>query len=115
AGVPRHRQPAVAGGSRRPAGVDRRPTVTTEHVTVAVAGGVATLTLNRPDKRNAMTLGMWLAVGEHATALAADPAVRVLVVTGAGEHFSAGADIAGFTDTDPGAVRAANATADDAL
>lgn len=88
---------------------------TGEQVTVAVSEGVATLTLNRPDKRNAMTLEMWQALGAHATALASDPTVRVLVVTGAGEHFSAGADIAGFGHTDHAAVREANGAADDAL
>ena len=86
-----------------------------DHVTVDVADGIATLTLNRPDKRNAMTLDMWQAVATHATTLAGDPDVRVLVVTGSGGHFSAGADIAGFGHTDHGAVRAANAVADDAL
>lgn len=86
-----------------------------DHVTVAVADGVATLVLDRPDKRNAMTLDMWLAISSHCAALAHDPTVRVLVVRGAGDHFCAGADIGGFTDTDPAVVRTANGDADTAL
>ncbi|GAA0368597.1 hypothetical protein GCM10009530_18220 [Microbispora corallina] len=54
---------------------------------------VATLTLNRPEKRNALTAAMWRALPDILAGLAADPAVRVLVLTGAGGTFSAGADI----------------------
>lgn len=55
--------------------------------------GVAVLTIDRPAKRNAFTLDMWAAVPAVLTTLAADPRVRVLLVTGAGDTFSAGADI----------------------
>jgi enoyl-CoA hydratase/carnithine racemase len=61
---------------------------------VARDGAVAVLTINRPEKRNAMTAGMWAALPGVLDELAADPAVRVLVVTGAGPSFCAGADIA---------------------
>ena len=57
-------------------------------------GPVLTLTLNRPDKRNALSAGL---VGELKEALAeaaADDGVRVVVLTGAGKAFSAGADLA---------------------
>jgi enoyl-CoA hydratase/carnithine racemase len=57
-------------------------------------GAVAVLTIDRPDKRNAMTAGMWAALPELLAGLADDPGVRVLVVTGAGPSFCAGADIA---------------------
>ena len=73
----------------------------TEHLTVSVADGVATISLNRPDKRNAMSHEMWVALGQHSHELAKDPAVRVLVVRGAGEHFCAGADIGGLQAADP--------------
>src|SRR6059036_763599 len=56
-------------------------------------GAVAVLTIDRPEKRNAMTAGMWAALPELLAGLADDPAVRVLVVTGAGPSFCAGADI----------------------
>lgn len=67
-----------------------------EHLELTTAGAVATLTINRPDKRNALSFLMWSTFPEIAATVAADDAVRVLVVRG-GEHFSAGADIAEFT------------------
>src|SRR4051795_12399597 len=63
-------------------------------LTVERDGAVAVLTINRPEKRNAMTAGMWAALPELLAGLADDAAVRVLVVTGAGPSFCAGADIA---------------------
>jgi enoyl-CoA hydratase/carnithine racemase len=55
----------------------------------------AWITLNRPDKRNAVTAGMWAALPRIAAQIAADPAIRVALVRGAGtDAFSAGADIA---------------------
>jgi enoyl-CoA hydratase/carnithine racemase len=65
----------------------------TEHLRVSRDGAVAVLTIDRPDKRNALTAGMWAALPGVLAELAADPAVRVLVVTGAGPSFCAGADI----------------------
>ncbi|WP_131738899.1 enoyl-CoA hydratase/isomerase family protein [Actinomadura roseirufa] len=59
-----------------------------------VAEGVGTVTIDRPAKRNAMSADMWRALPGLLTGLAADPAVRVLVLTGAGGNFCAGADIA---------------------
>jgi enoyl-CoA hydratase/carnithine racemase len=56
-------------------------------------GSVAVLTIDRPEKRNAMTAAMWAALPEVLAPLAADPTVRALVVTGAGPSFCAGADI----------------------
>jgi enoyl-CoA hydratase/carnithine racemase len=63
-------------------------------LTVERDGAVAVLTINRPAKRNAMTAGMWARLPGLLGELADDPAVRVLVVTGAGPSFCAGADIA---------------------
>jgi enoyl-CoA hydratase/carnithine racemase len=57
-------------------------------------GAVAVLTIDRPEKRNAMTAAMWAALPGLLAGLADDEAVRVLVVTGAGPSFCAGADIA---------------------
>ena len=62
-------------------------------LTISREDHVARLTIDRPDKRNAMTAGMWAALPGVLAALADDPAVRVLVVTGAGPSFCAGADI----------------------
>lgn len=56
-------------------------------------GGVATLTLNRPQARNALTSAMFLDLERILLEIAADDAVRVVVLTGAGRGFSAGADL----------------------
>ena len=56
--------------------------------------GVATLTLNRPEKRNALDAAAIAALAQAARRVAADGAVRVVVLTGAGAAFCAGADLA---------------------
>ncbi len=58
-----------------------------------VADGIATLTLNRPDKLNAWTGEMGSAVREAMEAAEADENVRVIILTGAGRGFCAGADM----------------------
>ncbi len=63
-----------------------------------VRDGVATVTIDNPAKRNAMTAQMWRDMPELLESLAKDPAVRVLVLTGAGEDFCAGADISELAD-----------------
>ena len=65
----------------------------------AVDGPVATLTFNRPAARNAMTWAMYDALVDACDAVDADPAVRVLVLQGAGDRaFVAGTDISQFQD-----------------
>lgn len=66
----------------------------TEIIHYAVHDRVAAITLNRPDKRNALNSALVAALGEALDAAAADEAVRVIVLTGAGHVFSAGADLA---------------------
>jgi 2-(1,2-epoxy-1,2-dihydrophenyl)acetyl-CoA isomerase len=56
-------------------------------------GGVATLTLNRPDVRNALTSALFLDMERMLLEVASDDDVRVVVLTGAGRAFSAGADL----------------------
>ncbi|MDH6438409.1 enoyl-CoA hydratase/carnithine racemase [Streptomyces sp. SAI-144] len=58
-----------------------------------VTDSVATVVVHHPAKRNAMTAAMWRALPPLLDTLAADPGVRVLVLTGAGGTFCAGADI----------------------
>ena len=55
--------------------------------------GVATLTLNRPDKHNALSAQMLAELTQAAADLGADAAVRVVVLTGAGKSFCAGGDL----------------------
>ena len=63
------------------------------------ARGVATLTLNRPDRHNALNATLIGDLTRAARALAADGAVRVVVLTGAGKSFCAGGDIGWFRDS----------------
>lgn len=58
------------------------------------AEGVATLTLNRPGKRNALDRGLVVALTDALDRLAHDPEVRVVALRGAGPDFCAGADLA---------------------
>ncbi|MES2536057.1 MAG: enoyl-CoA hydratase-related protein [Pseudomonadota bacterium] len=62
------------------------------------AAGIVTILLNRPEKRNAMTMGMYRDFGTALTELDADDSVRCIVVRGAGNAFCAGSDIGGFDD-----------------
>ena len=64
-----------------------------------VADGVATLTLDRPGKRNAFTGTMADEIARAAAAADADEAVRVVLVTGAGRDFCVGADLSGGRTT----------------
>ena len=59
-------------------------------------GAVAILTLNRPGKLNAFSNELISALMQALDSIEPDPAIRVIVITGAGRAFSAGADIAGF-------------------
>lgn len=63
-----------------------------------VADGLARLTLDRPDRLNGMTNQMVREAHDAVAAAAADPTVRVLVLTGEGRGFCPGADLGHFTD-----------------
>lgn len=68
----------------------------TSFIDLQVHCGIATLTLNRPDKRNAMSDEMRTQFIDALDSVAADKAIRALVLTGAGKGFCAGGDIAGM-------------------
>lgn len=57
--------------------------------------GIGLLTLNRPDKHNAMTYEMFLEMADRLEACQTDESVKVIVIRGAGDNFSAGGDIKG--------------------
>lgn len=59
-------------------------------------GAVVRLTLNRPERRNALDRAMWQALETAVRAVSVDDSVRCVVVTGAGDSFGAGADLAEF-------------------
>ena len=64
-----------------------------ETIKYGVHDGVATITLARPDKRNAINAQMFTELGDAAERAADDPGIRVVLVTGEGEAFSAGIDV----------------------
>lgn len=72
-----------------------------QHVIVERSGGVATLTLNRPERRNALSLELMTEVTATLTDLGADRSVQAIVVRGSGPAFSAGHDLGEMIDRDP--------------
>ena len=73
-------------------------------VVVEREGALAWVIFDHPERRNAVSLAMWEAIPAHAEALAADPAVRVIILRGAGDHaFVSGADISQFEAARTGA------------
>jgi len=66
-----------------------------------VEGGIATITLNRPENRNSMTPELMQAFRACVARAAADPALRAVVVTGRGASFCAGADFRGASPAAP--------------
>lgn len=68
----------------------------TEAVTLAVEGGLARLTLNRPEALNAIDRGLAEALMAAAVCCASDPAVRAVLLTGAGKAFCVGGDLKSF-------------------
>jgi 2-(1,2-epoxy-1,2-dihydrophenyl)acetyl-CoA isomerase len=72
-----------------------------ETITLDTAGGVATVTLNRPDAFNALNLTLGRELFSAVIELDEDPAVRCIVVTGAGKAFCGGGDVKDFADNLP--------------
>ena len=72
-----------------------------EHVLYRVEDGVAWLTLNRPDRLNAMTNALMQGICDGLKQVDEDQTVRVVVITGAGRGFCAGADLQQVVDPDP--------------
>jgi len=69
-------------------------------ILAGVTEGVGVVTFNNPEKRNAMSLGMWEGLGQALVEMRDDEAVRVVVLTGAGDKaFMSGADISQFEKT----------------
>jgi enoyl-CoA hydratase/carnithine racemase/carbon monoxide dehydrogenase subunit G len=80
--------------------------LTAELIKVWISDQIAVVTLNRPASRNAMTHGMWRAIPAIFASLQANDDVRVVVLTGAGTDFCAGADISEFASVRDDAAQA---------
>ena len=76
-----------------------------QHILYEVSDKIATITLNRPDRMNAWTAIMERDVRHAMETAAADDNVRVIVLTGAGRAFCAGADMEGLKGIDPNEIR----------
>jgi len=63
-------------------------------------GAVATLTLDRPERLNAMADPMWDALHAHLGTIAVDEAIRAVILTGAGRAFCSGGDVTGMAKSD---------------
>jgi enoyl-CoA hydratase/carnithine racemase len=74
----------------------------TDHVRSDVTNGVLTLTLNRPEKKNALTRAMYQALGDAIDGAAADPAVRCILIQAEGDIFTAGNDLGDFAAANRG-------------
>jgi enoyl-CoA hydratase/carnithine racemase len=68
----------------------------TEHVLVSQADGVCEMRLNRPEKRNAITIAMYDALWDALVRAEADDSVRAILLSGAGASFTAGNDLQDF-------------------
>ncbi len=69
---------------------------TSDHIQVHKDAGVLTLTMNRPEKKNALTQDMYAALADNVVAAQSDPEVRVVLLTGTGDSFTAGNDMGDF-------------------
>jgi len=94
----RNRAPTAVGAIR--ADYRRMPTLPDlTDLTLELRDGIAVVTLDRPDRKNAFTGAMGDSLGRAYAHCDADDAVRVVVVTGAGDAFCAGADLTPAGDT----------------
>ena len=83
----------------------------TEHVLRGVSNGVLTLTLNRPDKKNALTRAMYAALADAIDEAGHDPDVRCILIQAEGNTFTAGNDLGDFAVNSAMAATSAMAAA----
>ncbi|MDB5462233.1 MAG: enoyl-CoA hydratase, partial [Phenylobacterium sp.] len=74
----------------------------TEHVLSEKSGGVLTLTMNRPEKKNAITRAMYQALGDAIDGAADDRDVRCVLIQANGDSFTAGNDLSEFAAVNSG-------------
>jgi enoyl-CoA hydratase/carnithine racemase len=73
----------------------------TETVRISLADGVFHIQMARPEKKNALTAKMYQRMADALASADKDPAVRVILISGAGGNFTAGNDLADFLATPP--------------
>jgi enoyl-CoA hydratase/carnithine racemase len=72
-----------------------------EHLQVVREGPVLAIRLNRPERRNALTIAMYAAFADAIEQASADATIRAVTISGEGEDFAAGNDLGDFLDADP--------------
>ena len=77
----------------------------TEHIRTENHGGILSLTMARPDKKNALTNAMYGALADAIEAAENDPTVRVVLIRGEGDMFTAGNDVGEFAAIASGGVQ----------
>lgn len=92
---------------QRETGTQMPATALTSDIDVRLEDRLAFVTINRPGRRNAMTLVMWQEMARIFRALSEDRAIRAIILAGAGADFSAGADISEFATVRGDAEKAA--------
>lgn len=76
-----------------------------DHIRIDRSGAIATIVIDRPEKRNALTPDMLLSLRAIAEGLRDEPEVRAVIIRGEGAHFSVGADISQMGDRPPQTVQ----------
>ena len=69
------------------------------HLEVSSANGIATLTMNRPEARNALSMEMRSELNDALHDIERDDLIRCVILKGAGDHFMAGGDVKGMGDS----------------
>jgi enoyl-CoA hydratase/carnithine racemase len=82
------------------------PQASDDPIQLTVADGIARVTLNRAERRNALTFALWRRLGDTFDALSADRDIRAIVLTGSANSFCAGADISEFGEVRANAEQA---------
>ena len=72
-----------------------------EHVLIERGNGILAITLNRPERRNAITVAMYGVLADAIAGAFEDGETRVITISGEGQDFAAGNDLADFLDSDP--------------
>ena len=83
----------------------------TDHVRSEIANGVLTLTLNRPEKKNALTRDMYQALGDGIDGAGQSDEIRCVLIQAEGDMFTAGNDLGDFAAANRGEPDAAPAAA----